>query len=440
MTLGPLLPDGRQRRPDGQRQQLHDEPDAHRQPGAAARAGLRRPPGVPRLGPVSRPVVPPGWPEEVRPPGTPEWERTATAWLFDLCPPDYRGARGAAAAPGRAGRFAAHHVTPASRRPGRAGDHPGRPARRGRHRDRRGRPGRVRAGGRPPGPAPARGVASSRRRCAGGGSAPGCEPACPGRRTPRGSGPSSGDRRLGTSTDTAAGRARGAPRGPAGLDPRTSGPAPRSTAEQLDALAEEIRDVPGRVGLAHRRPPRPEPRRRRAHPGAAPGVRLAARPDPLGHRPPGLRAQDRHRPGRPVRDPAAEGRPVRLPEPGRVRARRHRELARVDRAVLRRRSGQGVPAARRDRPARRRRGRRRVAHRRHGLGGAEQHRRRPQPSAGHRRQRQRAVLRADHRRPGPPPRDAAHHPRLRAVPRVGQAGPRPHAGRRGRRSTRRCTA
>jgi len=35
-------------------------------------------------------TVPPGWPEEVRPPGAPDWERTAVAWLFDLVPPDYR--------------------------------------------------------------------------------------------------------------------------------------------------------------------------------------------------------------------------------------------------------------------------------------------------------------------------------------------------------------
>jgi hypothetical protein len=26
----------------------------------------------------------------VRPPGAPDWERTALAWLFDECPPDYR--------------------------------------------------------------------------------------------------------------------------------------------------------------------------------------------------------------------------------------------------------------------------------------------------------------------------------------------------------------
>ncbi|GAB3622997.1 hypothetical protein GCM10027418_10790 [Mariniluteicoccus endophyticus] len=34
--------------------------------------------------------VPPGWPDEVRPPGAPDWEATATAWLFDQCPADFR--------------------------------------------------------------------------------------------------------------------------------------------------------------------------------------------------------------------------------------------------------------------------------------------------------------------------------------------------------------
>lgn len=36
-------------------------------------------------------VAPPGWPAQVRPPDAPDWERTAVNWLFDLCPPDYRG-------------------------------------------------------------------------------------------------------------------------------------------------------------------------------------------------------------------------------------------------------------------------------------------------------------------------------------------------------------
>ena len=35
-------------------------------------------------------VTPPGWPAEVRPPGAPDWEGTAAAWLLDQCPPDYR--------------------------------------------------------------------------------------------------------------------------------------------------------------------------------------------------------------------------------------------------------------------------------------------------------------------------------------------------------------
>lgn len=36
-------------------------------------------------------VAPPGWPPQVRPPDAPDWERTATNWLLDICPPDYRG-------------------------------------------------------------------------------------------------------------------------------------------------------------------------------------------------------------------------------------------------------------------------------------------------------------------------------------------------------------
>ncbi len=39
---------------------------------------------------TSPPYVPPGWPERVRPPGAPDWERTAVAYLLDCCPPDFR--------------------------------------------------------------------------------------------------------------------------------------------------------------------------------------------------------------------------------------------------------------------------------------------------------------------------------------------------------------
>ena len=94
-----------------------------------------------------------------------------------------------------------------------------------------------------------------------------------------------------------------------------------------------------------------------------------------------------------VRRPAPGGRPQRLPEPGRVRARHRRELPRLDRAELRRRAGQGLRDPRRG-PARGRGHRRRRAHRRDGLGGAQQHRDRQGQPAGDRRQRQRPLLHA----------------------------------------------
>lgn len=34
--------------------------------------------------------VPPGWPDAVRPPGAPDWEATAAAFLLDCCPSEYR--------------------------------------------------------------------------------------------------------------------------------------------------------------------------------------------------------------------------------------------------------------------------------------------------------------------------------------------------------------
>lgn len=36
-------------------------------------------------------AAPTGWPAEVPDPSAPGWERHAVAWLFDQCPPDYRG-------------------------------------------------------------------------------------------------------------------------------------------------------------------------------------------------------------------------------------------------------------------------------------------------------------------------------------------------------------
>lgn len=55
-------------------------------------------------------VVPPGWPAQVRPPGAPDWEHSATAWLFDLCPPDYRAHEVLRRHPAVLARVAAHHV------------------------------------------------------------------------------------------------------------------------------------------------------------------------------------------------------------------------------------------------------------------------------------------------------------------------------------------
>jgi hypothetical protein len=55
-------------------------------------------------------VTPPGWPEQVRPPGAPDWERTAVAWLYDLVPPDYRSHEVLRRYPVLLARFAGDHV------------------------------------------------------------------------------------------------------------------------------------------------------------------------------------------------------------------------------------------------------------------------------------------------------------------------------------------
>jgi hypothetical protein len=65
---------------------------------------------VPQLAPATSTVAPPGWPSQVRPPGTPDWERTATSWLLDICPPEYRGYPGLRRHPAILARFAVLHV------------------------------------------------------------------------------------------------------------------------------------------------------------------------------------------------------------------------------------------------------------------------------------------------------------------------------------------
>ncbi len=54
--------------------------------------------------------LPPGWPDDVRPPGTPEWTRSAVAWMLDLCPPDYRAHEVLIRHPIVLARVAVHHV------------------------------------------------------------------------------------------------------------------------------------------------------------------------------------------------------------------------------------------------------------------------------------------------------------------------------------------
>jgi hypothetical protein len=55
-------------------------------------------------------ALPPEWPAAVHPPETDGFERTAVAWLFDLCPPDYRAHEVLKAHPVVLARFAREHV------------------------------------------------------------------------------------------------------------------------------------------------------------------------------------------------------------------------------------------------------------------------------------------------------------------------------------------
>lgn len=54
--------------------------------------------------------APPGWPREVRPPDSPDWEATAAGWLLDQCPADYRRYPGLRRHVVVLARFAALHV------------------------------------------------------------------------------------------------------------------------------------------------------------------------------------------------------------------------------------------------------------------------------------------------------------------------------------------
>ena len=159
---------------------------------------------------------------------------------------------------------------------------------------------------------------------------------------------------------------------------------------------------------------------------AAPGLRLPSRRPALRHRPPGLRPQAAHRASLRLQGPEAAGRAVGLPVPRGVRARLDRELARLDRPLLRPRPLDRLRAARRApgprrEPPRRRRRRRRLAHRRDGLRGAEQ----PRPlraALRDRAQRQRSQLRPDRVAPQRVADEPAAAPHLRPGARAAPPG------------------
>lgn len=66
---------------------------------------------VPRIVPAGPALVtPPGWPAQVRPPDAPDWEHSATNWLLDICPPEYREYPGLRRHPAILARFAVLHV------------------------------------------------------------------------------------------------------------------------------------------------------------------------------------------------------------------------------------------------------------------------------------------------------------------------------------------
>lgn len=59
---------------------------------------------------MTQAYVPPGWPPLVRPPGVPGWERTASAWMLDICPPEFRSYPVLRRHPDVLARFAVLHV------------------------------------------------------------------------------------------------------------------------------------------------------------------------------------------------------------------------------------------------------------------------------------------------------------------------------------------
>lgn len=63
---------------------------ASHQAGASTRSVTRDAAGLRASAQLGQIYVPPGWPEAVLPPGAPDWEASASSWLLDCCPADYR--------------------------------------------------------------------------------------------------------------------------------------------------------------------------------------------------------------------------------------------------------------------------------------------------------------------------------------------------------------
>ncbi len=59
---------------------------------------------------MSHSHAPLGWPDGLRPPDAEDWVPAASAWLADLCPPDYRAHAVITRHPVVLARLAVHHV------------------------------------------------------------------------------------------------------------------------------------------------------------------------------------------------------------------------------------------------------------------------------------------------------------------------------------------
>jgi hypothetical protein len=152
--------------------------------------------------------------------------------------------------------------------------------------------------------------------------------------------------------------------------------------KQLPQLADELRSLPGGIGVQDRRAPFVEPRYGRTHGRPAPRIRYPARPPGVGRRPPDLRAQGAHRSARRHGPAAHARRRLGLPE-----AQRERSTT-LSASVIRRPRSRPRSAWRwppRSRASRASRGdhRRWRDVRRPGLRGAEQCRRRRRRHARH---------------------------------------------------------